>query len=69
MPVYWVEQKFTIDDEKTEMLKDALAIPWYANMCGVFLVFLGTIILVWQCYSRRQRKDCKIGKTEDKMKI
>lgn len=53
MPVFWVEQKFTIDAEKSKMLKYALNVPWYAKLCGVVLIFLGAAMTILKHFKKR----------------
>lgn len=53
MPVFWVEQKFTIDEQKSELLRYALNVPFYAKLCGVVLIFLGTAMTLFRHFKKR----------------
>lgn len=45
MPLFWVEQKFTMDAEHASQIKFALDIPCYGRIIGSLLLFIGIILM------------------------
>jgi hypothetical protein len=45
MPLFWVEQKFVMDTEKSSQIKFALDIPWIGQSVGIVLTLAGIILM------------------------
>lgn len=52
MPVFWVEQKFTVNSQKIDQLKYALSVPWYARICSIIFIVTGMSMTFFK-YLRR----------------
>lgn len=45
MPIFWLEQKFVMDTDKTSQVKLALNAPIFGQIVGVLLIFLGVLVM------------------------
>jgi hypothetical protein len=52
MPLFWVEQKFVMDADKSSQIKIVLEIPEIGRILGVVLLFLGCILMLFRHMSK-----------------
>lgn len=61
MPLFWVEQKFSLDAEKSNELRFALNIPYIGQSIGIAMLILGSILM---CIRHLRKSICSKSASE-----